>query len=349
MKKNAQSMKKHAQQTGGARTPLTSFSRTAVRAAWAVLLALPVAFAQNPVNWTVGDVFVATGNDSYHVWHSANPTAKNPVYTDVQTINDGTPATGGTSGCAFDSAYRLFTTNFTNTDIVRFTIDNAHPIAQSIQSANFRNSESVAFDGAGNFYAGYAGTTTSLIGGGLEIYNHAGTLQNFFTTTTNPLPQPNLITVENGGVDWLDVAQDGHTIFYTSKGRKIFMFDTLNPGAGSKVYADLSLLGGNISKGKLFAIRVVPSAGAVPGSAGVFVADQANVKLVKSTCTATGCTVQSVQMFKFTGETDLEALSLDPTSPTTTFWVGDHTTGHALHFNITKSQPDVTLPTGAAA
>ena len=53
-----------------------------------------------------------------------------------------------------------------------------------------------------------------------------GTLQNFFTTTTNPLPQANLITVENGGVDWLDVAQDGHTIFYTSKGRKIFMFDT---------------------------------------------------------------------------------------------------------------------------
>ena len=73
------------------------------------------------------------------------------------------------------------------------------------------------------------------------------------------------------------------------------------------------------------------------------------MKLVKSTCTTSPCTVQSVQMFKFTGETDLEALSLDPNSPSTTFWVGDHTTGHALHFNITKSQPDVTLSTGAAA
>ncbi len=342
MKKNSESVKKHAQRrTGGARAPLTTFSRTTVRAAWAVLLMLPaVAFAQGSVDWTVGDVFVATGNGSYQIFHSINPTAKNPVYTNIQSINDGLG--GVTSGCAFDTGYRLFSTNFTNTDIVRFTIDNAHGIAQSIPggaTTNFKYSESTAFDGQGNFYVGYAGTTASLTGGGLEKYDHAGTtLKGSFTPTA-----------ENGGVDWLDVAQDGHTVFYTSKGRKIFMFDTMNPGAGSLVYADLSLLGGSISSGKLFAIRVVPSAGAVPGSAGVFVADQANVKLVKSTCTAAGCTVQSVQMFKFTGETDLEALSLDPTSPSTTFWVGDHTTGDALHFNITKSKPDVTLSTGAAA
>jgi hypothetical protein len=134
-----------------------------------VLLMLPaVAFAQGSVDWTVGDVFVATGTGSYQVFHSTNPAAKNPVYTNIQTIHDAEPPAGSvTSGCAFDTGYRLFSTNFTNTDIVRFTIDNAHGIAQSIPGgtitnggigpSNFKYSESTAFDGQGNFYVGYAG------------------------------------------------------------------------------------------------------------------------------------------------------------------------------------------------
>ncbi len=173
-----------------------------------MLLLFPLAgYAQNNVkdNWVVGDVFAAIGNGSTQVWHSTNPGANNPTYSVVQTLNDGTAGPSPGSGCAFDSAYRLFTTNFAQTEIVRFTIDDAQPIAQiipggtttngAIGPSNFKYSESTAFDGQGNFYVGYAGTTASLTGGGLEKYNHAGTLQSFFSPT-----------VENGGVDWLDVA-----------------------------------------------------------------------------------------------------------------------------------------------
>src|SRR5690349_10274557 len=67
----------------------------------------------NPVDWVVGDLVVAAGNGSYQVWHSPNPTASKPSYTKLVTVNDGvTPTGGGTAGCTFDSAYRLFTTNF---------------------------------------------------------------------------------------------------------------------------------------------------------------------------------------------------------------------------------------------
>jgi hypothetical protein len=89
----------------------------------------------------------------------------------VQTFTDGISGASPGTGCTVDSAYRLFTTNSAHTAIVRFTIDNAHPIAQTIAggaTSNFRYSESIAFDGIGNFYVGYAGTSTSLTGGALK-------------------------------------------------------------------------------------------------------------------------------------------------------------------------------------
>ena len=82
--------------------------------------------AQAP-QWNVGDVFAAVGGGQYKVYSN--------VGVLKTTISDGT---GGviTAGCAFDSAYRLFTTNFSNTapvpDIFRFAIDNAHSIVQKI-------------------------------------------------------------------------------------------------------------------------------------------------------------------------------------------------------------------------
>ena len=101
--------------------------KLAAPAAWVALTTLcmiPIqALAQNnPVDWVVGDVFVGTGNGSYQVWHSANPTATNPTYTLVQTINDG--SSGATAGCGFDPAYRFFGTNFTQTLVDRYAIDN---------------------------------------------------------------------------------------------------------------------------------------------------------------------------------------------------------------------------------
>jgi hypothetical protein len=287
-----------------------------------VMLMMAAAFtghaaAAVPVDWVVGDVFVAIGNGKYQVWHN-NGSAASPQYQLIQTISD-TSVTGATAGCAFDSAYRLFGTDFTNSRVVRFTINNEHPVSQTIPSSTpgFSNTQSVAFDGAGNLYTGYAA-------GGLEKYSHDGVLQTSFSPA-----------VELGGVNWIDVASDGQTVFYTSLGRKIFTFSTLD--LTSTVYADLS--NGSTSKGKLFAIRILPPG---DGSGGVLVADQEAVRLVK----ASGGVITSVQTFKFRGESNLQALTLDPTN-TQRFWVGDATTNHLLLFDMSKSRTVATLNTGA--
>jgi hypothetical protein len=274
-----------------------------------------------PVDWVVGDVFVAAGNGSYQVWHSANPGASSPQHTLIQTIFGPTQLTGVTAGCAFDSAYRLFGTDFTNTKVVRFAINNEHPVVQTIPSntTGFSNSQSVAFDGDGNFYVGYAG-------GGLEKYRHDGRL---------PLLGSFSPPVELGGVNWIDVASDGETVFYTSLGRKIFMFNTAT--STSSVYTDLST--GPGSKGKMYAIRILPPG---DGSGGVLVADRDNVKLVK----ATNGAVTSLQIFKLNGESNLQALSLDPLNPAR-FWVGDATTNDFILFDMTTSRVVAKMNTGA--
>ena len=259
--------------------------------------------AQAP-QWNVGDVFAAVGGGQYKVYSN--------VGVLKTTISDGT---GGviTAGCAFDSAYRLFTTNFSNTapvpDIFRFAIDNAHSIVQKI-SGGFSQSESIAFDGHGFFYVGYAG-------GGLEKYNHDGVFQTSFSPT-----------VENRSVDWIDVASDGQTIFYTSEGRKIFRFSTVT--GQFPVYVDLSTVpSGN--NGKLFAIRILPPG---DGTGGVLVADQKNIKQVSA---AGGGTI--VRTYSVGNQSDWEVLNLDPNG--TSFWAGDATTHNFYRFNISTGNVEV--------
>jgi hypothetical protein len=308
------------------RIPLRSATLSLV-----IALTITSACAANPVDWVVGDVLVAAGNGSYQVWHTANPTASKPSYTKLvlnPPLNDGLG--GATAGCTFDSAYRLFTTNFDNSKVVRFSVDNGHGPISSVTAPGLTRSKSVAFDGQGNFFVGYAGTNGS--GAGLAEYNHDGTLLNSFFSPT--------VSLENSGVDWIDVAVDGQTILYTSQGRKIFTFNTSLPNTPSSVYADLSTLSGAANKGKLFAIRILP-VGDGPFSGGVLVADQSNVKLVK----ASGGVITSVQVFKFKNESNLQALSLDPTNPAR-FWVGDASTHDLIEFDMSTGSTVVTLNTG---
>jgi hypothetical protein len=300
-----------------------------------IALTITSAYAATPVDWVVGDVFVAVGSGNYQVWHSANPAASKPSYANIQTLNDGVAPVGSpggaTAGCTFDSAYRLFTTNFTNSEVVRFSIDGTYGPISDAATSGLTQSESVAFDGQGNFYVGYAGTGINGSGAGLAKFSHDGGSPEIFS------PSP---TIENSGVDWIDLASDGETIFYTSEGRKIFTFNTTS--SVSSVYADLSTLSGVASSGKLFAIRILPP-GNASGSGGVLVADQSNVKLVK----ASASVITSVQIFKFNGESNLQALSLDPTNPAR-FWVGDATTHDLIQFDMSTGKKVVTLNTGTA-
>src|SRR6516225_3084147 len=104
--------------------------------------------AQIILDRKVGEIFVAIGGGQYQVWDFSNtPT--------VETITNGA---GSNAGCAFDSMYHPFTTSVTANDVFRDMIDNPQNVLQTINvPANGGAPKSIAFDGAGNFYAGQAG------------------------------------------------------------------------------------------------------------------------------------------------------------------------------------------------
>jgi sugar lactone lactonase YvrE len=157
------------------------------------------------------------------------------------------------------------------------------------------------------------------------MYNHAGTLLSVFSPP-----------VENGGVDRLDFAQDGYTAFYTSKGRKIYTFDTRN--SASSVWADLSKFTGQLS-----AIRIIPG-GALNAANGVLVADQSNVRLV----TKNSSGVVSVQSFNSAATTTCSPLTLDPVLANRA-WVGDVSSNVLIRFNFLTGKKEVTLSTGTSS
>lgn len=313
----------------------------------ALALATQAQVTNHTIDWVGGDVFVGqvTANTSpagYQVWHSANPNASRPSYTNEQIVQDG--RNGTTAGCGFDLAYRFFGTNSAQSLVDRYAIAAAHDVVQqlSTQTAGASSSQSVVLDSGPNMFIGYAATTTPGF----------GTIEQWTKDTTSPptsqtlgFYQPNqafTVPVDNSGPGWLDLASDGKTIFYTSQGRKIYTLNTQTHAFN--LWADLSTLHGSIYRGTLYAIRILPNGGP-DATNGVLVADQQNVKLVK----ATNGVITSVQVFKFNPLANLQALTLDAFNPGTTFWVGDAsaTSNNLLRYNMSTGRTEVTLSTGA--
>ena len=292
-----------------------------------------------PVDWVVGDVFVAIGNGSYNVYHSANPTAANPTYNPmpVQTISD--TLGGTTAGCAFDSAYRFFGTNFsrptiqniTQGQVDRYSIDFEHGLTEAILNSTISpvssHPESIVFGGSEDFFVGYADNSQVLGSGGGAIEHWALDTSTGHFVRTNAYP----VNTENRGADWIDLASNNTTIFYTSEGRLIKRFDTALGQLSD--FADLGTAGG--SQVTLFAVRILQSA---TGFNGVLVADKRNLKRLNSS----GAVAQT---YDASGQDDWEAVSLDPKVDAQgnpiSFWAGDATTHNFYRFNIASGAIEV--------
>src|SRR5262249_21760501 len=151
----------------------------------------------------------------------------------------------------------------------------------------------LAFDGSANLYIGFS-----------SAQNGFGTIEKW-TKDTNAGDANFGLFVQNGtfsvpvdgsqGPGWIDLAADGHTLFYTSQGPTIRTFDTSVVGGNPSIYTTLS------NGTNLFALRIVAPG---DGSGGVLVAANSNVLLVKS-----GGVV--VTKLSFGKEKNLQALSLD--------------------------------------
>ncbi|MEK7831012.1 MAG: hypothetical protein AAB401_08000, partial [Acidobacteriota bacterium] len=241
-----------------------------------------------------GDVFCATGSGQVKRF--------SPTGALLQTLDSGSGSTE-TTGMAFNCDGDLISTQFTTSSVFRFNIEGV--LLGPFGSGYDLRPESVVIDGFENVYIGQADGSRTI-----RKFNSAGT---FITTISPPVGNPR-------GTDWLDIAGDQKTLFYTSEGHEIRRFD-LSTNTPLTNFNTVPFPGGTNPGGRpivAYALRLLRAGG-------VLVANTQNILRLD----AAGNVVQT---YDVSGEDDWFALNLDPDG--TTFWSGNLITGQVYRFNI---------------
>ena len=258
----------------------------------------------SPSIWVLGDVFAGVAGGNYQVYDNAG--------TLKETINQG--LTGFTTGCQFNPPLtQLYTTAFGSMQLVKFADADPHPTS-TVATTGIGSPESVAFKKDGGYFVG--GPSVAAI---LE-----------FDASDN-LVATHAVEPNDGthGTDWIDVAANQTTLFYSAEGRLIKRFDTV---AGQ--LPDFATLPGS---GNAYAFRLLPP---FDGSTGLLIADSNEVKRLD----ATGNVIQT---YTVAGVSNFFALNLDPDG--TTFWSGSFSDGILYRFNIAAGgAPIQMINTGSA-
>jgi len=239
-----------------------------------------------------GDVMVSTSGGNFQQWRKVGGT----TWTLIDTLNNGSSSL--TTGSAFDSAGNFYGTGFNSHVVTEFTGPGvAHTASTFATTDSTANVESIVFDAAGNAYVGQAtGSTHDIL-----KYSSTGTFLARYTPTVSPR-----------GTDWIDLAADQHTMFYSSEGRVIRRFDV----STNTQLSDFVTLSG---AGETYALRLL-------SDGGLLVADGDNVKRLDST----GAVVTT---YDVTGLDNWFALNLDPDG--TSFWSSSYFgSGDVYKFDI---------------
>ncbi|MFN0054155.1 MAG: putative Ig domain-containing protein [Planctomycetales bacterium] len=114
------------------------------------------------------------------------------------------------TGMAFDSSSNLYVTNFSSANLTKFEPSGALTFPNPFVSGDPGGStESVVFDAAGNFFVGQADGTRDVL-----KFSPDGVLLDRFD-----------VLREDRGSDWIDLAADQTTLFYTSEDKHILRYD----------------------------------------------------------------------------------------------------------------------------
>ena len=261
--------------------------------------------AESPPTWRAGDVFVAVGNGAYQVYDRAGGLKH------LLSSERG----GYTTDCGFNPAGdRLYTTNYTHSQVVVYD-GKDREIVQTIDAGEISpkgHSSALVFDAAGNFYVGHPDGNALI-----HKYNDSGMLLDAYE-----------VAVEDRGSNWIDLAADQRTLFYTSEGRRIRRYDAV----AQVQLADFAVLD---DEGHAAALRLLPPG---DGSGGLLVADGSQIKRLD----ARGDVVQA---YDDAGRDDWFALNLDGNG--TSFWAADSATDMIYRFRIATGQVERRLKTGA--
>jgi len=264
-----------------------------------VALAALLGVSQSAFAFATGDVFAAVGNGNVNVYDAAG--------NFLQTLSTG----GGnyTTGMAFTPTGDLLVTNFSDNSIYKFDPTGALVGTFASGPTGTASNESIVRDLAGNYYVGHAD-------GNHEVakFDAAG---NLLTTYS--------VAIENRGSDWVDLAGDQHTLYYTSEGGSVKRFDLATNTQLSDFATGLT--------GESYALRIL-------GDGGVLVANTDQVVRLDA-----GGNV--VQTYNVSGEDSWFALNLDPDGKS--FWSGNFNSGNAYKFDIATGAVLETISTGSTA
>jgi GDSL-like Lipase/Acylhydrolase family len=271
----------------------TGLIALAVVCAWFV-------FVGNAWAFQSGDILASTGAGIVKEF--------SPSGTLVATYDTGTGAVN-TAGSAFDPAGNFYVTDFGSQSVTKFT--GAGSLVGPFGSGYNADPESITFDAAGNAYVGQADGS-----GAILKFDHTGTLVSSFS----PLR-------EDRGTDWLALAPDGCTMYYTSEGTAVKRFNVCTD-------EQLTDFIDGLPGSNAYEIRLLPH------GAGVLVADSQYVVRLD----ASGHIVQTYQS---AGHTELFAAEVAPDG--SEFWAGDLNTGEVIAFSLTSGSIITEFNTSSAS
>jgi DNA-binding beta-propeller fold protein YncE len=153
------------------------------------------------LEWNRGDLFAGVGNGTYNMYDSSG-SLKETIFNgfeDDQSL-----------GCAFNNdGSKLYATAFDIAKVVVLDAKHPHTVLQTIDTSPGGGPESIVFDAAGSFYVSSPDGDKMI-----RKFDAAGTLLATYSAAT-----------EERGTDWIDLAKDQCTLYYTSEGPSVKRFD----------------------------------------------------------------------------------------------------------------------------
>jgi hypothetical protein len=245
--------------------------------------------------WNDGDVFAGVGEGKYRVFSNGG--------TFKEEVDNGTDPSENT-GCAFDPQDDLWTASFKNpARVVQLTGGHPHSVLKTIdtEARGGDGTESIVFARDGSFYVGNADGNRDVM-----KFSAAGNFVRAFNVAT-----------DDRGSDWLDLAADQRTLFYTSEGNEVKRFDVRS----NNQLSDFATLPNRPS----YALRLLPRGG-------LLVANDRNVVRLNSSG-------QVIKTYDQSGEDDWFALNLDPNRRS--FWSGGLNSKRFYRFNISTGAREI--------
>jgi hypothetical protein len=251
----------------------------------------------------IGNVVASVQNNQHFIYDNSG------VFVEAIT-GDALPVNAGGFFDVSSNALYMTTGDFGAGQWSIIVRDAVHPHAllQTIDTDvhGGQTSESIVFDAAGNFYVGHADGDQDI-----KKFNAAGVFQQSFDVATDVR-----------GSDWIDLADDQMTMYYTGEGDLIKRYDVLN----DVQLPDFANLGNG---SQAYAFRLLPP---FDGTGGLIVADTFDIRRLDGA----GATIQ---VYDAAGEDGWFAMNLDPNG--SSFWAGSFGTDNFYRFNIATGAVEI--------